>query len=96
MTATLRVPAATLPPTVVETFVWSIQQPGEEVLAVAHRDDALRKAVILIDKVDLLVDAEPGSRPNVHFVSVMWRQVSQAHASRTRHVDLRFGPQQPL
>ena len=78
--------AASLPTP--RSFVRAIEESREELLAVADGNDSFSKAVVLIDKVDLLVDAQAWTRPNVHLVPRVRRQMRQAQAPRTRHVQL--------
>lgn len=49
----------------------AIKKPGQEVLPVAYGDDTLGEAVVFVDEVNLLVDAQARTGADVDLVPLV-------------------------
>lgn len=93
---TLRISARGASASVVERIAWPIEESREEILSVAHGDDALSQTIVLVNKVQLLVYAQARTCPDVHLIPGVRCQMCELQAPRALHVQLRLRPKKPL
>lgn len=94
--STMRITALTASSTVIEDVSGTIKQAGQEVLPISDSDNSLGQTVILIDKIDFLINTKAWTRPHINLIPIMWSQMSTLHTLRALSIQNRLWFQKSL
>jgi len=86
----MRITALTASSTVIEDVSGTIKQAGQEVLPISDSDNSLGQTVILIDKINFLINTEAWPRPHINLIPIMWSQMSTLHTLRALSIQNRL------